>query len=51
MQNSLLYSVYSLLLVSESLVSLVVKVIAVVAVAAVVAVIAASDELELGLDD
>ena len=47
MQNSLLYSVYSLLLASESLVSLVVKVIAV----AVVDVIAASDELEQGLSD
>ena len=65
-QKSLLYSVCSLPLASESLVSLVVKVIAVVAVAAiatvvaiiaivaviaVVAVIAASDELEQGLDD
>ena len=51
MQDSLLYSVYSLLLASESLVSLVVKVIAVVAVAAIAAVVAASDELEQGLDD
>ena len=65
-QKSLLYSVCSLPLASESLVSLVVKVIAVVAVAAiaaiaavvaiiaivaVVAVIAASDELKQGLDD
>ena len=57
MQKSLLYSVCSLPLASESLVSLVVKVIAVAAIAtvvaiiAIVAVIAASDELEQGLDD